>query len=63
MVFLAQGLSLHEKVKETACIALESSRGGYPILETRILFINTHRDQEKTLYIYAEYPLLILLFK
>lgn len=55
MVFLAQGLSLHEQLKETACIALEKSRVEYPILETSILFINPP-EPRKRLYIYAEYP-------
>lgn len=55
MVFLAQGLGLHEQLKETACIALERSRGEYPMLETSILFIKPP-EPRKRLYIYAEYP-------
>lgn len=50
-MFLAQGLSFHEQLKETACIVLESSRGGYPNLETSILFINTSEPRKNIVHL------------
>lgn len=51
MVFLAQGLNFREQLKETACIVLESSRGGHPNLETSILFINNSEPRKNIVHL------------